>query len=318
MGMAARLMQKKQSGQQPIDTIGAWRDALAEAFVRLETDAGDADFKGLITQTPEVGGARLSNIQATPHRVQRLAEHLQSDCRDVVFVNLQVAGVALIEQAGHAVSSQPCDLTLTDTRVPYTYSHPRPLQVISFAVPSERLGAALLERRRVALSRSPVGRELAQSLAALARAALSEPSTAAVDLMFHQMIGLVRLACEIDLQPEAPRESHRLQTVLSHIERHFSDPDLTAQSLADAHGISARYVHRLVAPTGRSVAERITARRLEEVARVLVSQGKTSSIAQLAYGAGFRDLSHFNRSFRRRFGATPSEMAARHKSSHPA
>ena len=32
------------------------------------------------------------------------------------------------------------------------------------------------------------------------------------------------------------------------------------------------------------------------------------TIGAIAYQAGFGDLSHFNRSFRRRFGATPSEI----------
>ena len=33
-------------------------------------------------------------------------------------------------------------------------------------------------------------------------------------------------------------------------------------------------------------------------------------ISAIAYDAGFGDLSHFNRAFRRRYGATPSEIRA--------
>ena len=33
-------------------------------------------------------------------------------------------------------------------------------------------------------------------------------------------------------------------------------------------------------------------------------------IGAIAFDAGFADLSHFNRSFRRRFGGTPSEVRA--------
>jgi AraC-like DNA-binding protein len=33
-----------------------------------------------------------------------------------------------------------------------------------------------------------------------------------------------------------------------------------------------------------------------------------SGISVIAFDAGFGDLSHFNRAFRRRFGASPSEL----------
>jgi AraC-like DNA-binding protein len=32
------------------------------------------------------------------------------------------------------------------------------------------------------------------------------------------------------------------------------------------------------------------------------------TIAQLAHGSGFNDISYFNRAFRRRFGATPTDV----------
>jgi AraC-like DNA-binding protein len=34
------------------------------------------------------------------------------------------------------------------------------------------------------------------------------------------------------------------------------------------------------------------------------------TISAIAYEAGFGDLSHFNRAFRRRYGATPSDIRA--------
>jgi AraC-like DNA-binding protein len=34
------------------------------------------------------------------------------------------------------------------------------------------------------------------------------------------------------------------------------------------------------------------------------------TISAIAYEAGFGDLSHFNRAFRRRYGASPSEVRA--------
>ena len=43
--------------------------------------------------------------------------------------------------------------------------------------------------------------------------------------------------------------------------------------------------------------------------RLLVDRGyAATTMADIALAAGFADLRHFNRTFRRRYGATPSEM----------
>ena len=47
-------------------------------------------------------------------------------------------------------------------------------------------------------------------------------------------------------------------------------------------------------------------RLLEALRRLLDPRLDTQAISQIAYAAGFVDLSHFNRSFRMRFGDTPS------------
>jgi len=51
--------------------------------------------------------------------------------------------------------------------------------------------------------------------------------------------------------------------------------------------------------------------RLQVCARALRDpQQRARRIADLAFAWGFNDLSHFNRAFKTRFGATPGEMRA--------
>jgi AraC-like DNA-binding protein len=50
-------------------------------------------------------------------------------------------------------------------------------------------------------------------------------------------------------------------------------------------------------------------RRLERAVALLRDPGwQQRKISDIAAVAGFTDLSHFNRSFRRRYGATPSDI----------
>jgi AraC-like DNA-binding protein len=101
----------------------------------------------------------------------------------------------------------------------------------------------------------------------------------------------------------------RLKAVLRILERRFSEPDLSAQKLAAAAGLSERYVNELMFEAGASFTMRLNELRLRKAAELLAhTEGRISDIA---FDCGFNDLSYFNRCFRRRFGLTPSAARGR-------
>jgi AraC-like DNA-binding protein len=103
----------------------------------------------------------------------------------------------------------------------------------------------------------------------------------------------------------------RRAAILREIERRSADPDLSALTIAGQLGITSRYVHLLLAETGRSFSHHVLERRLERAAALLRNPGwRHRKIADIAAEAGFADLSYFNRAFRRRYGATPSRIRA--------
>jgi AraC-like DNA-binding protein len=85
--------------------------------------------------------------------------------------------------------------------------------------------------------------------------------------------------------------------------------DLSAGTIAASHGISQRYLRRLFEREGTSFSEFVLAQRLAKSYRMLVDRRYDQlNITQIAHEAGFSDLSHFNRTFRRVHGATPSDV----------
>ena len=82
--------------------------------------------------------------------------------------------------------------------------------------------------------------------------------------------------------------------------------------VAERLGMSVRYLHRLLEPTGRSFSEHLLATRLERATAMLRDPRFTRvKIAAIAHKSGFSDISHFNRSFRHAFGDTPFGLRAR-------
>lgn len=105
--------------------------------------------------------------------------------------------------------------------------------------------------------------------------------------------------------------SARRAAILRAIETESQDPKFSAARLAARLGITPRYVHVLLEETGQTFAEHVLNARLAMVLQRLRDPGtRHMKIIDIASEAGFTDLSHFNRSFRRRFGDTPTGVRA--------
>jgi AraC-like DNA-binding protein len=103
----------------------------------------------------------------------------------------------------------------------------------------------------------------------------------------------------------------RLRMILAEIARGFSNPDLDLDKVTDTLGLSRRYVQQLLEETGKSFTEHLAERRLECAFAMLTNRRYLHlAIIDIAFAAGFGDVSHFNRLFRRRFGETPSGVRA--------
>jgi AraC-like DNA-binding protein len=84
---------------------------------------------------------------------------------------------------------------------------------------------------------------------------------------------------------------------------------LHLDQLASRQRISARYVQMLFEEQGTTFSDFVLERRLDAASHMLTSpRYATWSIAAIAFEAGFGDLSHFNRRFRRRYLMTPTDL----------
>lgn len=112
------------------------------------------------------------------------------------------------------------------------------------------------------------GAVLTQLLESVVDGALARSDTAV--LLGHATIDLLTgLAYEHDA-PVTPDDALRV-AVLGYIREHLGDPDLGVPSIAHAHGISSRTLHRLFAGEEWTVSETIRNLRLDAVRSDLVN-----------------------------------------------
>jgi AraC family transcriptional activator of tynA and feaB len=91
------------------------------------------------------------------------------------------------------------------------------------------------------------------------------------------------------------------------VRANIHDDSLSAQSLSRMLNISRSTLYGVTRVAGTTVERMIIDARLAYVAGKLDGPHCTTSLTELAFAAGFRDLSHFSRRFKEKYGVTPAK-----------
>jgi AraC-like DNA-binding protein len=104
----------------------------------------------------------------------------------------------------------------------------------------------------------------------------------------------------------------RLKAMEALIERHLDNPELAPDAVARHLRISPRTVQRLFETEGTTFSGFVLKRRLARALAVLGDlRGNPARVADVALACGFGNVSYFNRAFRERYGATPTDIRNR-------
>jgi len=104
----------------------------------------------------------------------------------------------------------------------------------------------------------------------------------------------------------------RLRAIKTDIDANLAHGELSLAAVARRQSISDSYIRKLFEGEETSFSEFVLTRRLLRAHRLLLDPRRVDqSIASIAFEAGFGDLSYFNRTFKRFYGATPSEIRVR-------
>lgn len=299
----------------PRDRVSYWVDAVCDTFVHLDCEpASKRPFFGEI-RSDVAGDIQVGTVTSTAQLVIRSQSQISRDPGDLFLINVQLSGHSLVSQDGRDATLRPGDFALYDSTRPYRLAFDNDFSQTVLQIPRSallhRLGAPesftalrIDGTTGIAGVISPMLRALPLHLAAIPAVGRERIATNALDLVATALVSLGG-----DQAPSLARRS-TLARVKLWIETHLVD-ELSAQRIALACNLSVRHLNRLFEREGIALMQYVWARRLASCHRDLTDPAmKHRSITEIAFSAGFNDLSHFSRSYRARYGLSPREIRA--------
>ena len=315
--------------------LAYWHEAISRTYdqlaaVRLDISTPtDAPYRGLLT-AGHVGAVRVATTDSDPLQVRQSRRRVAGTDDEYLNVCVQARGHQVLDQNDSQILVRPGALTLFDTTGPYTVAYPAAFRMHVIQIPRWMLGVRQSDLRRLTAvsvyADTPTASLIIPFLSQLATQARSRPPHIG-DLLARNTADLLatliaerldRDVTEIGTGTDAARTVLRLR-LKAFVDRHLGDPDLSPQTMAAAHHISVRHLHRLFQDEGATASRWIQHRRLEACRRELGRPDRNApAVMAIAHRFGFINPSHFSRAFRAAFGMSPREWHATARSGSPA
>lgn len=296
----------------PADRFDYWRHTLSSIFVPLDAIAGpQPGFHGEL-RWADAGAAHLVDVVADPLRVDRTQRLIDRSPSGYYKVCVQIVGRAVLTQGSRTASLGPGDITVYDTDRPYSLTMDTAHHMLVVMCPRTLFRLPPCQLDSVLASRIS-GR---QSMGTLVFAFLSELAAQFDNLTSIDGVRLGENVADLitsllleqlaGTRPAIHRGPTLVAQVTGYIEQHLSDPQLSPEQVATAHGYSTRTLQKLFQDNGVTVAGLIRARRLEQCRRALRDPAWDGvSVGVIGAHWGFTNAAHFSRLFKAAFGVSP-------------
>jgi AraC-like DNA-binding protein len=296
------------------ERIGMFREVFARKILGMDVEPlGERPFRTDMT-VKQLPGLNMVWARSSPVRASR-TRALLADGKDG-FAFQWAASPGFGERRGRELTLGRNDGILIACSEPGILALPRAGAVVSLTFPREAMGPLARDVADCAgqpvPAASPALRLLAGYVEVLRReaaAASPELQRLAVAHVYDLMafaLGATRGAA--DTAERDGVRAARLAAIQKDIAESV-DTDISIEAVAARHRLSPRHVQRLFEESGATFTEFVRDVRLERARAMLTGlRFRHKRISDIAFDVGFRDLSHFNRWFRARFGASPSDL----------
>lgn len=290
-----------------------WREVFARQICHVDIEPKpDCPLEADATMfaIPGLGGGWCRS--ASPASWKRTSAEVKDGLSDFALL-VPLAGAMVRTQLGHDLETRPGAAVGVLHNEPATIRFDS-LEHIAVMVPREAISPLVGDLEQASTRLVPNGTGAVRLLTGyvkelfkggiLTDPALSKLATTHVYDLVALALGATRDARDIVLNRGV--RAARLKAIKTDLAR---NPALTLAAIAARQRVTPRYVQLLFEEDGTTFSEYALRQRLDCAHRLLTDPGHRDwSISAIALEAGFGDLSHFNRAFRRRYGAAPSEV----------
>lgn len=306
---------------RPSEQFAYYREAICQAFMNLTPEPPAAPRFAARIENVRFGDGAMNRVAFPEHTVRRSAADIAASDRRCFYLNLKLAGRCRIRQDGGEISLSPGQVGIFDSGRLFTLLHDRGprLQVASFWVPAEALQDRLprgFDIAAVRVSDDPFVGHLIVGTARALNDGLSRMTEADSVRLFDVLLDLVAISLSQRSRAGVPEAASLADATLLALKQAIHDrlrePGLSVADVADAVGISQRYVHKLLARSGSTFTDVVIAQRLDGAAADMRNPAlAATAIGAIAFDWGFSELSHFTRRFKQRFGCRPRDWRGR-------
>jgi AraC-like DNA-binding protein len=296
-----------------------WCRTIAEAYFPLHLSFRDAArFSGRLERR-ELGPVSLSRLRTEALSYERQPRHLRDGGKEEYLIAIPARSPIEFRQLGRDVRCDPGGFIVERGNEPYRFAYHAANDLCVLKVSKQTLSEKLSRPDRFCAQvfdgRTGIGNLFSETARQLQVLQLTDRRSAHV--LGRQLVELLALTLD---QETGDDEQVRSSVQAAHLRRAkqviidtLPNQDLSPSTVANACGISKRYLHELFSSSNTTVSQFIREQRLA-AARDALQLTPHDSIADVAYRFGFSDQAQFSRLFRAMFDVTPSGFRASQRS----
>lgn len=285
-----------------------WREMICTTLFSISPEAPSEGFSARI-KVREAGLLRFATCESTSYEIIRTGRDVERSPSDHYTIYLQMRGQTDIHQGGESVSFHRGDIVLSDCRHPFRAMLSNDGCRAIAVVPRAMVNSRAPWMRRRPLHKLSDARFLDLARRHMIRLVSGDDlGVTETNLLTENLCNLLALASTSDVPLNRVQAEVQLEALLGFCQKNLHIPKLSPRFVAEHFGISVRTLHLRFAKLGQTFGSWLLETRLDACNKALRDPlQQTRSISEIAYGCGFNDLTHFNKTFRGRFGMPPGQ-----------